>query len=130
VGYEAHRDEWLARDHAKYVADPEPTKERARVWIAANPERVRESRRTHAERRRATMAGLPNTLTASEWQETLAYYHHRCAYCLRPLSDIEIIQEHVVPVVREGGYTQDNIVPSCKPCNDRKGTKLLWEMVA
>jgi len=72
-------------------------------------------------RRRALMARLPATLTAEQWQEILEEYDYKCAYCGR--GDVPLEQEHKMPVSRGGGYTKDNIVPACRACNLRKGTK-------
>ena len=79
------------------------------------------------QRRRARRANLLATLTAAVWAEMLDYFGHRCAYCLALQTDP--VQEHMIPVVRGGGYTKENIVPACVPCNMAKGTKLLWEML-
>ena len=73
------------------------------------------------------MIDLPNTITAEELAETLAYFHGRCAYCLRVLT--EVCWDHMISITRDGGSTQDNLVPSCRPCNSSKGTKPMWAMV-
>ncbi len=36
--------------------------------------------------------------------------------------------DHVTPRHRGGGHTWDNLVAACKPCNHRKGGKLLGEV--
>lgn len=42
----------------------------------------------------------------------------RCAYC----GDSEpTVLEHVVPVSQRGAHTPENLVPSCGPCNQKKG---------
>jgi 5-methylcytosine-specific restriction endonuclease McrA len=67
------------------------------------------------------------TLTAEEWQVLCSAWGGRCAYCScdpqRP------VIEHVVPICRGGRTTLENIVPSCNPCNRRKGTKSLDEFL-
>lgn len=55
--------------------------------------------------------------TDEDWQKALAYFDNKCAYC-GSTEDLE--QEHFVPVRFGGGYTKDNIVPSCKDCNSHK----------
>jgi 5-methylcytosine-specific restriction endonuclease McrA len=50
---------------------------------------------------------------------------HRCQYCGRQSSDLTL--DHVVPRHRGGGHTWENLVAACKPCNHRKGGKLLDE---
>ena len=50
---------------------------------------------------------------------------HRCQYCGRQSHDLTL--DHVVPRHRGGGHTWENLVAACKPCNHRKGGKLLEE---
>ncbi len=50
---------------------------------------------------------------------------HRCQYCGRQSHDLTL--DHVVPRHRGGGHTWENLVAACKPCNHRKGGKLLDE---
>ena len=76
--------------------------------------------------RRSRKRSSPNTLTFNEWLEILREYNYRCAYCgiafdgkNRPERD------HVIPVSKGGGNTKDNIVPSCRLCNAKKGDRIL-----
>ena len=48
---------------------------------------------------------------------------YTCQYCGRQVHDLTI--DHVVPRSRGGMHTWDNLVSACKPCNHRKGGKLL-----
>jgi 5-methylcytosine-specific restriction endonuclease McrA len=70
----------------------------------------------HLDRARA--AGLPATLTQEEWIETLDYYAWQCAYCKR---NKYMSMDHFIPIILKGGTTQQNVVPSCKSCNAKKG---------
>lgn len=45
----------------------------------------------------------------------------KCAYCGD--SDVRLTIDHVIPKSRGGKSTFDNCVASCKPCNNRKGSK-------
>lgn len=49
----------------------------------------------------------------------------RCVYCGKSASEIEIEIDNVVPVSAGGSDTFDNLVTSCKPCNQGKKTRLL-----
>ncbi|MDP9238633.1 MAG: HNH endonuclease [Chloroflexota bacterium] len=118
-----HRD-CIACDRAWRAAN---NPERYLAWAAANPEQVRALGRLQAVIRRARQADLPSTVTTAQLAETLEYYHHRCAYCLRVLTTFH--WDHVIPVARGGGSTQDNLVPACPPCNLSKGTHLLWDVL-
>lgn len=49
----------------------------------------------------------------------LARDRHRCAYCGRHANTID----HLVPRSRGGGWTWENTVAACSPCNERKGNR-------
>ncbi|NLV54235.1 MAG: HNH endonuclease [Acidimicrobiales bacterium] len=46
-----------------------------------------------------------------------------CQYCGARAETID----HVVPRSRGGGHTWDNLVAACRPCNVRKGARLIRE---
>jgi 5-methylcytosine-specific restriction endonuclease McrA len=51
----------------------------------------------------------------------------RCSYCRRALKTGDHLSpeagewDHVVPLVQGGSHSWNNVVPSCKSCNSRKG---------
>jgi 5-methylcytosine-specific restriction endonuclease McrA len=59
-------------------------------------------------------------------REVFARDHYTCQYCGRQSHDLTL--DHVTPRHRGGGHTWDNLVAACKPCNHRKGGKLLGEV--
>lgn len=63
------------------------------------------------------------TLTDEEWKETLKAFDDKCVYCGAPWEQ----QDHLIPIPAGGGYTKENIVPSCANCNNSKGNKMPWE---
>lgn len=72
------------------------------------------------QKRRARMKGLTSTLTVQEWKNAIEYFNNECCYCGRKEP---LVQEHFIPVSKGGGYTANNIIPSCKSCNSSKGIK-------
>ncbi len=68
-----------------------------------------------------------NDFTIEEWKLKLEEYNYCCVYC--HVQDQQLHQDHVVPVAKGGGYTWDNIVPACKPCNSSKAAKSLLEFI-
>lgn len=70
---------------------------------------------------------MPHTLTETEWKETLEYFNHACAYCLR--ADVPLEKDHVVALSRGGGTTRENIIPACKSHNSSKGDRGILYMV-
>lgn len=81
---------------------------------------LNEEKRVQSNRMRAVMAGLPATLTLSEWLATINHFNGLCAYCQAvSMEDME----HFIPVQRGGGTTVNNCVPACSSCNTRKNKR-------
>lgn len=59
-------------------------------------------------------------LPDDQWHPILVEFGFRCAYCR---SETKLEQEHRMPVSRGGEMTPDNIVPACRSCNARKGSR-------
>lgn len=72
----------------------------------------------YKKRRRSRVNGLPTTLLPEDWAFLLALHNHACFYC--GATDAVLEAEHKLPASRGDGYTPENIVPSCGPCNRRK----------
>ncbi|MBI1861232.1 MAG: HNH endonuclease [Deltaproteobacteria bacterium] len=47
--------------------------------------------------------------------------NYRCQYCHKYFPERELTLDHVLPVVRGGKKTWDNILTACIRCNQRKG---------
>lgn len=44
----------------------------------------------------------------------------KCYYCGKNTPPNELTMDHIVPLIRGGKSTKNNIVPCCKECNNRK----------
>jgi len=44
----------------------------------------------------------------------------RCHWCNASFPPEELTMDHVIPLVRGGKSTRNNLVPCCKECNSRK----------
>lgn len=51
----------------------------------------------------------------------------KCYYCGSEVPPRELTMDHIVPIVRGGKTTKNNVVPACKDCNSRKQHSLLFE---
>ncbi len=53
----------------------------------------------------------------------------RCYYCRAHVSPGNLTMDHLIPLVRGGRSTRNNIVAACKECNSRKKylLPLEWE---
>lgn len=43
-----------------------------------------------------------------------------CYYCEKKFPPTELTMDHIVPIVRGGKSTKNNIVVACKECNSKK----------
>lgn len=62
------------------------------------------------------------------WQQKTA--SGRCYYCQQVVPFKELTMDHLVPLTRGGRSTRDNLVPSCKSCNNLKKNMLPLEWEA
>lgn len=56
------------------------------------------------------------------------HYEHRCCYCGQEFTPKKLNLDHVLPRSRGGKTGWSNVVPSCIPCNKRKGNRLPHEV--
>ena len=51
--------------------------------------------------------------------------HHLCMYCGEAFSESELTRDHIMPLSRGGRDIWENVVASCRRCNQHKGNTLL-----
>ncbi|MFH2204656.1 MAG: HNH endonuclease [Elusimicrobiota bacterium] len=68
--------------------------------------------------------GVPLREIAFTRRNIFQHYGHRCCYCGRELPADEMNLDHILPRSRGGSSDWSNVVPSCIPCNKRKGSRL------
>lgn len=104
--------------------------EMTRTWRQKN----RHIDAMYSRNRQRDINSLEVTLTQEEWNDTLRYFDYKCAYCgisqseHRKETGQRLHQDHLIPLTREGGFTHDNIIPSCRRCNSCKNNSefLTW----
>jgi 5-methylcytosine-specific restriction endonuclease McrA len=101
----------------------EAARARDQRWSRAN----RHRKVLHGVSRRALFEGAPGSFSAIEWARLCFEHAYACAYCglWRPLT-----VDHRIPLTRGGSNYIDNILPACRPCNSRKGTRTETEFRA
>ena len=50
-----------------------------------------------------------------------------CYYCSRRFSPDELTMDHIIPIIRGGKSTKNNIATACKDCNNKKKHMLPME---
>ncbi len=88
--------------------------------------RVR-SRKNKTQQGRVATLGVELLRTLDEWSKIVNDWDGTCAYCgKKPLKGVKHTRDHVVPISAGGSEGLENVVPACKPCNEKKGSQF-WE---
>lgn len=144
--YQTRSDEWRAerRERTKVHTSRQPATRRAREalyrdrdreklrayfrdYYARNIERERKRSQLHQNRRRAKKADTVSARMAVEDIDKLfTAQRGKCWWCGEKLKAYQL--DHRIPVSKGGPTDPSNIVLACKPCNQKKGAKLPWEM--
>lgn len=106
-----------SRKHYRKHAPQE--RARTKIWRRANPEK----QRFMEKRRRARLQNAPGSHTFEQWQRLLFEHGHMCPYCQRHEPEIQLTQDHIIPLSRGGSDDISNIQPLCVSCNASKGAK-------
>ncbi len=125
-------------DSDYYSAHKDVVKSRAKQWADSNPgrraeiesdyrKRNRQAQNLRARNYRARQAGASDGWNADLvwWNDLLVKFGYRCAYCR---AEGKMTLDHVVPLVRGGKHSPENIVPACESCNYSKQDRLLEEL--
>lgn len=84
-------------------------------------------------KRKALKNKLENSLTIEQWEQIRKDFKYQCAYCgMSEDNHInrynqQLHQEHFIPLSNGGEYTHNNIIPSCRVCNNHKHGKDFFE---
>jgi len=120
--YLAHHDELKRiqreRNRSRYARDREGVRAEQHRWRTEHLERTRLSTRLSYHRRRLRAGAA--VIKADDWLQLLERYGGRCGYCG---TEGPLEMEHRVPIARGGTHALSNLIPACRRCNRRKGTK-------
>jgi 5-methylcytosine-specific restriction endonuclease McrA len=67
---------------------------------------------------------IPRQTRALSRKNILIRDRYTCQYCYSVFSAAELTLDHVMPRSRGGSSTWENLVASCRCCNNRKGDRL------
>ncbi|WP_105147062.1 HNH endonuclease [Streptococcus suis] len=145
IRYEKNREKLIAKGKEYYRKHIEERRKYGREYYAQNTDKCKSSskkwdtdnpiqRRIINEKSRTKKYGGDTTLTKEEWECTLDYFEHSCAYCGMTrdehfdLFNEQLHHEHIMPVDNAGAYSKNNVVPACRPCNCSKAGRdfSLW----
>lgn len=87
-----------------------------------HPDKIKQWRLVSAHRRRARVAASGGKFTQKEWRALRSMYGNKCLCCG---STDRLTIDHVVPIVKGGRNTIDNIQPLCWKCNNFKRARTI-----
>jgi len=74
----------------------------------------------HKRKKRAT-----GSHTFGEWENLKAQYNWICPCCGMREPEIQLTEDHIIPLSRSGSDNIENIQPLCRSCNCKKHTKII-----
>ena len=88
------------------------------VQMASDLGLTPQQRRFAIDRWKHKKRGTGGSLTVEEWEDMLQQFGGCCAFCGE---DAPLTVEHVIPKSVGGGFTKENILPTCYYCNNLRG---------
>jgi 5-methylcytosine-specific restriction endonuclease McrA len=99
---------------------------KGRISECRNCRRLR-CNETSVLRRLRRVNDAPGSHTHAQWMNKVRWQGGLCYWCHRKLRDPEGVfrgtRDHLMPLVKGGSDSIDNIVATCWPCNREKGVK-------
>lgn len=140
--YLSHREEIISFTSWKNEMFPEVHKQYAKNHYKNNTAKRRKAYKDWADKNKYQMTQLylkanrkrrmiKNNVEGSHtrhelYRKWIYDYDKKCAYCNKKLRWRLVTEDHVIPISKGGTDYIENIVPACKSCNSKKGSKLVY----
>lgn len=122
---QAHKDIEAAAARRRYEADPEKHRQQARDWRRRNPDAVRAAT---AARRARRLKATTELVSPAEVFARDAWCCGICGQQIDPLVRYPSLEsasiDHVLPLIRGGSHSMDNVQAAHLSCNLRKKAKV------
>lgn len=132
--YENKKSEKLEYAKQYRTKNKEVVLTRTKKWIASNIKKYKEAQRSwvnnhkdklvqYKQNRRFRIMGNGGKYSTDEWISLCKKFGNKCICCGK--SNVILTVDHIIPLVKGGMNTIDNLQPLCKSCNSKKGTKII-----
>lgn len=118
--YDENKEETLNKAKAYYKKEKININKRNAQWKKENKEKVC----VLYHKRKAKFHNLMATLNIEQWDNIKNHFNNKCAYCGK---ELDLTQDHFIPLSADGEYTSSNIIPACQSCNSSKHNKDFFE---
>ena len=128
-----HKEEISRQMKEKYAANAEAMREKSRQWRQENPEKFQEQGKHYRQenvvkildknaKRRALKKGA--TVEKVDRGEIYIRDNGICGICKTRVPLHEVTLDHIIPLVKGGEHSKQNIQLAHRSCNSAKGSKL------
>lgn len=115
---ESNTHYWLAKKR------PEISGEKCHLWKDGRSKN-KEWRSWISNKRNREKRNAEGSHTFGEWELLKKQYNYICPCCGRKEPEIQLTQDHIIPLSRGGSDNIENIQPLCRKCNSKKHTKII-----
>jgi 5-methylcytosine-specific restriction endonuclease McrA len=121
------REEINAKRRTREAPRRQDINTKKRTYYKNNIGSLRLSRRNSERKRRVLKFGNLGAHSKEDIKALLVDFNHTCGTCLKKLN-FGYEEDHWYPICRWGSDSIENIVPLCKDCNIRKGSRTPIEL--
>jgi len=133
--YKDYKDEISEKKKKYYIDNRDYILEKSKLYYKNNKQIVRYKFNTYRrnnvkkftilnQKRRNQNKQLINDFTLEDWENVKREFDYCCAYCGE---EVDLQQDHFIPLSKGGNYTPKNIIPACVNCNCSKHAKMFDE---